>query len=282
MLVHGGAGPIPASRHEAAKAGCLAAARAGWRALAAGGDAVAAVVEAVSVLEDDEGFNAGRGCVLTRAGTVELDAAVMRGTDRAAGAVGCVSRPRSPVHLARAVLDSEHVFLVGPGAEAFGRERGLPEVDPAWFVTEARRRQLATHLGGTPASGIGTVGAVALDLLGGVAAATSTGGKVGQRPGRVGDTPLVGAGTYADAAGAASATGDGEQFIRAVAAFAAVQAIADHGAMGAARLALERVAALAGEGGLILVAPQGGLGIACNTGSMPHAWVRADEEGAGV
>ncbi len=282
ILVHGGAGPIARERHEGQKAGCLAAARAGWRVLAAGGDALAAVVEAVALLEDDERFNAGRGSVLTRAGRVEMDAAVMRGRDRAAGAVGAVIRTRSPVRLARAVLDSEHVLLVGEGAEAYGRERGLPETDPAWFVTEARREQLARHLAGRREAGIGTVGAVALDREGGLAAATSTGGKVGKRPGRVGDTPLVGAGTYADPIAAASTTGDGESFIRAVAAFAAVRAVDAHGAMEAARLALARVVDLGGDGGLIVVAASGEIGIACNTGSMPHAWVCEGDEGTGV
>lgn len=282
VLVHGGAGPIPRSRHEAARAGCLAAARAGFRALAQGADALTAVVEAVAVLEDDPQFNAGRGSVLNRDGLVEMDAAVMRGYDRALGAVAAVSRIRSPVRLAREVLGTEHVLLVGPGAEALGRERGLPEADPGWFVTEARREQLARHLAGRGEPGIGTVGAVALDRTGGLAAATSTGGKVGKHPGRVGDTPIAGAGTYADPGGAASGTGDGEYFVRAITCFAAVQAIAAHGAMAAARLGLERVADLGGQGGLILVAPRGELGIACNTGSMPHGWVRVDEEGTGI
>jgi L-asparaginase / beta-aspartyl-peptidase len=282
VLVHGGAGRIPPERFDGARAGCLAAARAGWRALAAGGDAVAAVVAAVAALEDDERFNAGRGAVLTREGTVELDAAVMRGADRAAGAVGAVTRTRNPVRLAAALLDSDQLFLVGPGADAFASERRLPQVDPSWFVTEARRAQLARHLAGPSAPGTGTVGAVALDARGGLAAATSTGGRVGKRCGRVGDTPVVGAGTYADRGGAVSCTGDGEFFIRAVAAFTAVQAIAGRGPDAAARDALGRVAELGGEGGLILVAADGGIGVACNTGSMPHAWVRADEEATAV
>jgi beta-aspartyl-peptidase (threonine type) len=282
VLVHGGAGAIAEARHAAAKAGCLAAARAAFRALVDGGDAVAAVVAAVTLLEDDEQFNAGRGAALTRAGTAELDAAVMRGADRAAGAVAAVRRTRNPVRLAAALLESDHVLLVGEGADAYAREEGLPTVDPDYFVTEARRAQLARHLASPAGHGMGTVGAVALDASGGLAAATSTGGRVGQRPGRVGDTPIVGAGTYADPAGAASATGDGEVFIRAVAAFTAVQAIAGLGAEGATRLAMGRVAALGGEGGLIAVAADGALGIAHNSAVLPHAFVRDGEESAGL
>lgn len=174
------------------------------------------------------------------------------------------------------MLDSDHVLIAGPGADAFGREVGLPEVDPAWFVTDRQRARLAAYLAGAPQPGSGTVGAVALDAAGGLAAATSTGGRIGQRPGRVGDTPLVGAGTYADPGGAASATGLGESFIRAVAAFVAVEAIARLGARRAAEHGIARVAALGGSGGLILVAPDGEVGIAFDAPAMPHAWIRGE------
>ncbi len=137
--------------------------------LAGGGDALAAVVEAVAAIEDDPEFNTGRGAVLTREGTVELDAAVMRGADRAAGGVGCVTRTRNPVRLARAVLDSEHVLLVGPGADAFACEIGLEQVEPAHFVTDRQRTRLAAWLRGAGARDPGTVGAVALDAAGGLA-----------------------------------------------------------------------------------------------------------------
>ncbi len=282
ILVHGGAGPRTPDRGEVLEAGCLAAARVGWRVLAAGGDALSAVVEAVAALEDDPEFNAGRGAVLTRAGTAELDAAVMRGTDRAAGAVAGVTRTRNPVRLARAVLGSEQVLLVGAGADAFAREVGLEAVEPAYFVTDRQRARLAARLRGATLPGSGTVGAVALDAAGGVAAATSTGGMIGKRPGRVGDTPLIGAGTYASPGGAASATGVGECIMRAVASFVAVEAIVRLGAQGAAERGLAAVAAVGGAGGLIVMGPGGDVGLARNTPQMAHAWVQEGEERAGI
>ena len=282
LLVHGGAGRIPPERQEEARAGCLEAARLGHAALLAGEDALEAVVRAVAFLEDHPAFNAGRGAALTRAGTAELDAAVMRGGDRAAGGVAALRRTRNPVRLARLVLDSADVLVVGEGADALAAEHGLEQVDPAYFVTERSRERLQEVLGGEYAPGGGTVGAVALDAQGHVAAATSTGGRVAQRPGRVGDAPIVGAGTYADALGAASGTGMGEFFMRALTAYTAVQGVPGLGAQTATERAIVQLAALGGEGGLILVGPDGGLGIAFNSPQMAHAWVRGAEEFAGV
>lgn len=193
IVVHGGAGTIAPERRARVREGCLGAARLGWEILRSGGDALSAVVEAVAALEDDPEFNAGRGSALTRAGTVEMDAAVMQGCDRGAGAVGCVGTVRNPVRLARAVMDTEHVLLVADGADALAREVGLETASTEYFVTERQRRRLEEYFRGRTVPHTGTVGAVAADALGCVAAATSTGGRVGQRPGRVGDTPIPGA-----------------------------------------------------------------------------------------
>lgn len=282
ILVQGGAGAILPERREVVQRGCLEAARIGFAVLLAGGDAVGAVVEAVAALEANPQFNAGRGAALTHAGTIQLDAAVMRGTDRAVGAVGCVTRICHPVRLARAVLDTEHVLLVGPWADAFGESLGLEVAGQDYFLTERQRRRLEEHLRGGESPGPGTVGAVALDMRGGLAAATSTGGRVGQRPGRVGDTPIVGAGTYADSRGAASGTGIGEYFMRTLAAYVAVQALVSATPQEASERGVAAVAELGGGGGLVVLGRDGRVGVAFNTDHLSHAWVRDDEEYANV
>jgi len=209
LIVHGGAGPEPADGREEARAGIREALDAGWRTLEGGGSALDAVEAAVRALEDHPRFNAGRGSVLTTAGTVEMDAAIMDGDTLRNGAVACVSGIRNPVTLARRILEAgAHSFFVGAGALEQARRLGVPECDPAELVTERQRRRLAASLAGT-------VGAVAMDRRGSLAAATSTGGMAGQLPGRVGDSPLVGCGTYAEtSAGAVSCTGEGEAIIR--------------------------------------------------------------------
>lgn len=281
IVVQGGAGAIAPDRHEQVREGCMLAARVGWNILRAGGDAVAAVVEAVAAMEDDPEFNAGRGAALTRASTVELDAAVMRGCDRAAGAVGCVRMTRNPIRLARAVMDTEHVLLVADGADALAREIGLETVSQDYFVTERQQLRLDAYLRAQTAPRTGTVGAVAVDAEGRVAAATSTGGRVGQRPGRVGDTPIPGAGTYADLAGAASGTGAGEYFIRSLATYRAVRVLPGD-AQTAAEHGVAAVTDLGGTGGLIVVSATGGIGVAFNTTHMVWAWVRGGVEESGV
>ncbi|HYT39182.1 MAG TPA: isoaspartyl peptidase/L-asparaginase, partial [Acidimicrobiia bacterium] len=222
LAIHGGAGPAPhdaadsgASRWPRQAAGLAQALRAGLAVLAGGGEALEAVVAAVTLLEDDEEWNAGRGSALTAAGTVEMDAAVADGRGRLLGGVAAVTGVRHPVQAARAVMDDgRHVLLAGPGAAAFAQEAGLAFEAEAWFVTDRRRRDLARRA--PTATGGSTVGAVARDAVGHLAAATSTGGRTGQRPGRVGDTPVPGAGTWADdATCAVSATGVGEAFLRA-------------------------------------------------------------------
>lgn len=279
ILVHGGAGDCwPEDEGGAlAKAGCLRAALAGLAVLRAGKRALDAVTEAVRVLEDDPRFNAGYGAALTSQGTVELDASIMDGETLSAGAVTGVQHYANPVHLARAVMErTPHVFLAGAGAEALAQEVGLPRVDNAALVTPRARAQLEAAR--SPAHG--TVGAVALDERGHVAAATSTGGTTAKRPGRIGDSPLIGCGTYADdALGACSCTGLGEAIIRVTLARHALDlARAAPSADAAAWRAVQALARGRGTGGVILVTPSGGVGVAHDTPCMSHAW--ADGDGA--
>ncbi|MBV9842637.1 MAG: isoaspartyl peptidase/L-asparaginase [Sphingomonadaceae bacterium] len=247
---------------KAARAGLAAALRVGGGILQAGGAALDAVEAAVRVLEDDPAFNAGRGAVFTTAGTHELDAAIMDGATRCAGAVAGVTRTRNPVSLARAVMrGSKHVMLVGSGADDFARQQGVEQVDPSYFSTEQRRAQLE-RMHGRFDSGVkfGTVGAVARDITGRLAAATSTGGLTGKRPGRVGDTPVIGAGTYADdRACAVSATGSGEYYLRVGVAHeicARVRLLGET-VQAAADAVQAETHALGGDGGVIVVAPDG-------------------------
>lgn len=230
LAVHGGAGTISQDRltperAAACRAGLAAALRAGGAVLADGGSALDAVMAAVVALEDDPLFNAGRGAVFTEAGAQEMDAAIMDGRNRAAGAVAGIFGPRNPVRAARLVMErTPHVMLIGEGAIALCRAHGLPFAEAGWFHTEARWRALeamrarrAAGLGDGEDQALrhGTVGAVARDRHGHLAAATSTGGMTGKAPGRVGDSPVIGAGTWADdATCAVSGTGHGEVFIR--------------------------------------------------------------------
>lgn len=291
LAIHGGAGSMTRdtfdtgaiAAHEVGLASALAAGRA---VLEAGGSALDAVTAAVVALEDDPQFNAGRGAVFTYHGTNELDAAVMAGETRAAGAVAGVTHTRNPVRLARAVMEAgPHVFLSGPGADDFARDHGIEQVDPDWFATPERWRQLEElkarkHGWFDAGMKYGTVGAVARDAAGHVAAATSTGGLTGKRWGRIGDSPLIGAGTYADdRAGAVSCTGSGEQFIRAGAAheICARMRLAGAGASEAAQAVLAEIGTLGGVGGVIVVTPAGETALAFTTPGMFRA--RADSTG---
>jgi beta-aspartyl-peptidase (threonine type) len=273
IVVHGGAGAAPADRDELREP-MRTAVRAGWTVLAAGGTSLDAVEMAVRVLEDDPRFNAGHGSALTEAGTVEMDASIMEGDRLACGAVAAVSRIANPVTLARRVLaDGRHVLLVADGAEAFARASGLPECDPADLVTERQRRHLLDHAVVAPA---GTVGAVALDRHGTAAAATSTGGRTGKRPGRVGDSALIGCGTYADSTlGAVSCTGEGEAIIRVVLARRALEYLKEADDPDyASRVAIDLLVEEGrGEGGLIVVDWRGRTGYAHSTPFMPVAWM---------
>ena len=229
LAIHGGAGTITRTqltpeREEAYHAGLRQILRLGEAVLAEGGRAIDAVSAAVCALEDDPLFNAGRGAVFTSEGRQEMDAAIMDGADRRAGAVANIFGPRNPVRVALAVMEqTEHVMLTGEGALNLARAAGLPFAEPAYFFTQARwdslhealERRARGETDNDPARRHGTVGAVARDRHGNLAAATSTGGLTAKRPGRIGDTPVIGAGTFADNATCAiSATGDGEVFVR--------------------------------------------------------------------
>jgi len=276
IVVHGGAGADPTDGRDEVRAGVCAAAAAGWRVLAGGGRALDAVEAAVRVLEDHPRFNAGRGSVLTTAGTVEMDASIMEGDRLRCGAVAAVTRVANAVTLARRVLeDGRHVLLVGEGAEAFARAAGVPDCDPATLVTERQRRRLAESRARAPVGG-GTVGAVALDRHGTLAAATSTGGVAGKLPGRVGDSALIGCGTYADSTlGAVSCTGSGEAIIRVVLARRALDYLKEaDDARYAARVAVDLlVEEGGGGGGLVLLDWRGRMGWAQSTPFMPVAWM---------
>lgn len=272
IIVHGGAGRGSTERREARLAGCSEAALAGWKVVQAGGPALDAVEAAVAVLEDDPLFNAGTGSSLNRDGEVEMDAAVMSGTLQA-GAVAAVSGIRNPIRVARKVLeDGRHVLLVGPGACDFARQVGISPVPPDSLVTPGQReRWEESH---------GTVGCVAVDREGRMAAGTSTGGTMGKLPGRVGDSPLIGCGTYANPAGAASCTGEGEAIIKVLLARTSVDLL-DSGA-GPTEAASQAVSRLAretgGQAGVILVDRLGAVGYAHNAEEMPVCYIMEGEE----
>lgn len=267
LVIHGGCGAMRLSADEEAAglAGLRAALDAGEAILSKGGAALDAVEAAARVLEDDPAFNAGRGSVLAYDGHIELDAAIMDGRTRSAGAVAGLRTVRAPISAARAVMErSPHVLLSHDGAEEFAREQGLASVDPKWFETPERRAQLTAVLasgGGFDADvKFGTIGAVALDSHGHVAAATSTGGLTAKRWGRIGDSPLIGAGTYADdRAAAVSATGSGEYFIRTAAAheLTARMRMLGEDLQTALDGVLADIKELGGSGGLIAVSPAG-------------------------
>jgi beta-aspartyl-peptidase (threonine type) len=267
LIVHGGAGADPGGR-EALRGGMRDAVGAGWRALAAGGTALDAVEAAVRVLEDHPRFNAGHGSVLTSAGTVETDASIMEGDQLRNGAVAAVSGVRNPITLARRILEEgRHSLYAGPGAAAHARELGIPLCDPAELITDHQRRRLEVLQAGT-------VGAVALDRFGTIAAATSTGGTAGKRPGRVGDSALIGCGTYAESAlGGVSCTGDGEAIIRVALARRALEILKSVGDPGHACEVAQSVLVEEGrgQGGLILVDWRGRMGWAYSTALMPVA-----------
>jgi L-asparaginase / beta-aspartyl-peptidase len=283
VIVHGGAGDVGGERVERHVAGCRAAARLAAEELAAGASALDAVVRAVIALEDDPVFNAGTGACLTTAGSVELDAAVMSGEDLRAGGVCALGPFKNPIAIAREVLqEGRHVLYAADGADAFAQARGFPPVDPATLITEAARDKLASALGrGEPEPWAGgTVGAVARDLRGHVAAATSTGGMSGKRPGRVGDSPIPGAGTYADdRGGAASATGHGEGILRVALTAGLIEALRrGDDPQAASRAAIEELALRVGStGGVIAIDARGRIGLARSTNTM--TWAAAWEGG---
>lgn len=282
ILVHGGAGQVGPERHDRLRAGVRAAAEAGHAVLARGGAALDAVVAAVRVLEDDPEFNAGCGAALTRDGTVETDASVMDGATQRVGAVAAVPDLGAAVAVARAVLEGgEHVLLAGPAALELAIEHGIHPAPPGALVTERARARLREVLArrSAPEPGGGTVGAVAMDREGRFAAATSTGGIAGKRRGRVGDSPIPGAGTWADAGCAVSATGDGEAILRvALSREVAARVAAGAELRAAVEGALEVLRRITGgDAGLIAVDAAGWVGLQ-TTPVMPVAWI--DEDGA--
>ena len=281
LAVHGGAGGLTdelREREAEYREAIEQALDAGAQALAKPGEgAVEAVCAAVIEMESFPLFNAGYGSALCADGSVEMSASVMRGSDRAAGAVALMARTRHPVAAAAALLGDAEVLLAGEVADAYAAANGLEQLEPHAFITERQRQRLAERL----RDGGQTVGAVCLDETGLLAAATSTGGLHGQRPGRVGDTPLIGAGTWADGNIAVSCTGNGEAFVRAGAA-RFVAALVEHGESleAAAAKALTEVARCGGDGGLIAVDTRGNVTMPMSTGAMPRGVWRAGERSA--
>jgi beta-aspartyl-peptidase (threonine type) len=283
LVIHGGAGVLEKDKmtpekDAAIRAALKAALDAGGKVLASGGSATDAVEAAIVILEDDPHFNAGRGAVLAADGSIALDAAIMDGSDRKAGAVAGVHIARNPIRAAHRVMtDSPHVLLTGMGADDFVKEKGLETADQkGWFETPERRRKWEEwrkeqFSGVDVERKFGTVGAVARDMEGHVAAGTSTGGLTGKKWGRVGDSPLIGAGTYADDRSCAvSATGDGEYFIRVGVAheICARVRLSGEKIVPAARAVLDETKALGGEGGVIVLTPDGQMGWSFNTPGM--------------
>ena len=294
LVIHGGAGVerrnLSPAEENAARAALRQALLKGHAALTAGKPALEAVTAAITVLEDDPTFNAGKGAVFTHDGRNELDASLMDGATLKAGAVAGVQRVRNPILLAEAVMQhSPHVMMVGQGAEAFASSQGITLVDPSYFRTDKRWQQLQKALK-EEASGqahayldtarhFGTVGAVALDKDGKLAAGTSTGGMTNKRYGRVGDSPIIGAGTYADAGCAVSGTGWGEYYIRTAAAhdICARMQYLKQGPVEAGRAVInERIPALGGDGGAIVLSADGRAATPFNTQGMYRGWIGAD------
>ncbi|WP_291912082.1 isoaspartyl peptidase/L-asparaginase family protein [Chitinophaga sp. CB10] len=308
LVIHGGAGTILKSqmtpqKEAAYKAGLTKALEAGYAVIQRGGPSLDAVEAAVRVMEDNPLFNAGKGAVFTNEGRNEMDAAIMNGKNLAAGAVASVTTIRNPITAARAVMEkSQHVMMIGPGAEKFAKQAGCEIVDPSYFYTEDRWKSLqkvraadstqvqldhdsttkkTTLLGiENKDSKFGTVGAVALDKQGNLAAATSTGGMTNKKFGRVGDSPLIGAGTYANNATCAiSCTGWGEYFIRLVVAKTVSDLMAYKNLSvqdAAAELIMKQVPQLGGDGGLIALDKDGNMAMPFNTAGMYRGAVTAD------
>lgn len=276
IIVHGGAGPRRDQEDGAgAQAGCLRAAEAGAAVLGKGGSALDAVEVAARVLEDDPRFNSGTGAVLNADGEVELDASLMDGETLRAGAVAVVKTVKNPITLARRVMDSSpHVLLVGDGADAFARSQGIPAIAPGSLVTELQRARWLEQRGAKH----GTIGVAAVDQRGQVAAGTSTGGTAGKLKGRVGDSPLIGAGTVADSRwGAASSTGLGEFIIRVGLARSVLEALRRGLTPGEATAeGVADLVRIGGDGGVIAVRPDGMVGWAFSSERMAGAWVRHD------
>ena len=293
LVIHGGAGVIKRdltpAKEKAIRAAMTKALESGYAQLKAGKSAVDAVSAAIVVLEDDPNFNAGKGAVFTHDGRNELDAAIMDGDTSRAGAVAGVQRIKNPILLARAVMEkTPYVMLSGQGAETFAQSIGMPLVDPSYFRTEERWQQLQkalkeddarkTHADEETARHFGTVGAVALDAQGHLAAGTSTGGMTDKRWGCIGDSPIIGAGTYANSDCAVSGTGWGEYYIRTVAAHAICMQVSQMRVpikRAAAVVINQEIPALGGNGGAIALDAHGNIAIPFNTDGMYRGWIDA-------
>ena len=294
LVIHGGAGVIKRemspAREKAVRAALTQALQSGYAQLKAGKAAVDAVTAAITVLEDDPNFNAGKGSVFTHDGKNEMDAAIMDGATLEAGSVAGVHRVKNPIQLARAVMEkSDHVMMVGDGAEDFARQVGIPLVDPAYFRTEERWQQWQKalkeddshqkHSDEETAKHFGTVGAVALDAQGHLAAGTSTGGMTDKRWGRVGDSPIIGAGTYANSGCAVSGTGWGEYYIRTVAAHEICMRVTQMRVplrRAAAEVINQEIPSMGGNGGAIALDADGTVTMPFNTDGMYRGWIGAD------
>jgi beta-aspartyl-peptidase (threonine type) len=295
LAIHGGAGTIDRGsmtpeKEKEYRHGLEQSLEAGTAILKEGGSSLDAVEACVRILEDNPLFNAGRGSVFTSAGTNEMDAAIMDGKTLKAGAVVSLKHIKNPINLARLIMEkSPHVMLSGEGAEAFARQHGVQLMDPEYFFTQERwdalqRVKKTSEKSGEKSEAYdqdhhGTVGAVALDSRGNLAAATSTGGTTNKLPGRVGDSPIIGAGTYAnDATCAVSATGDGEYFIRATVAHEVSALIENKGmsVRAAADAALAKVAQLGGTGGMIAMDRKGNVAMPFNTSGMYRGLMNRD------
>jgi len=294
LVIHGGAGverkDLTPAEEKAARAALRQALLSGHQALSAGKPALEAVTAAITVLEDDPTFNAGKGAVFTHDGRNELDASLMDGATLKAGAVAGVQRVRNPILLAEAVMQhSAHVMMVGQGAETFATSQGIALVDPAYFRTEKRWQQLQkalreeasgqAHADLETARHFGTVGAVALDAQGHLAAGTSTGGMTNKRYGRVGDSPIIGAGTWADARCAVSGTGWGEYYIRTAAAHEICARMRYQGQtpeQAGKGVINDTIPQMGGDGGAIVLSADGKAATPFNTQGMYRGWIGAD------
>jgi beta-aspartyl-peptidase (threonine type) len=290
LVIHGGAGviakDISAEKEKRVRAGLQRALETGYAVLKSGGSSLDAVSKTIVVLEDDPDFNAGKGAVFNHDGQNELDASIMDGTSLRAGSVANVHKVKNPILLARAVMEkSAHVMLAGDGAEQFAQSIGMPLVDPKYFYTEERWQELQKALKKeaakekSTAPPHGTVGAVALDTAGHLAAGTSTGGMTNKRYGRIGDSPIIGAGTYANAKCAVSATGWGEFYIRTVAAHdicARVEYRGEPISQAADDVVMKAVPKLGGDGGVIALDADGNFATPFNTQGMFRGWIDKD------
>lgn len=294
LVIHGGAGVIKRDmnpvKDKDIRAVMMRALKDGYAQLTAGKSSLDAVTAALTVLEDDPHFNAGKGAVFTHDGKNELDSAIMDGSTLRAGAIAGVHRVKNPILLARAVMEhSPHVMLAGDGAEKFAAEQGVTLVDPAYFRTDERWQQLqkalredaakVAHTDVETAKHFGTVGAVALDMQGHLAAGTSTGGMTDKRWGRIGDSPIIGAGTYANTGCAVSGTGWGEFYIRTVAAHSICMRVSEMHVpiqRAAAEVINQEIPAMGGDGGAIALDDKGNIAMPFNTDGMFRGWIGTD------